>query len=414
MAASKLGDAFRYVALMWAAAHAAGALGIMAVRLVDSLPALIFGLHGGRVADRVDRKRTMVGADLLRGLALAAVAAAGVLGHLPLWALLAGALALTMGTSYFEPAYHAALPSLVGRGSVQEANGLVRATGDTILVAGWAATAALLLFLPISSLFALNAVLFFASALLLAGLPGRARRARQTAQTRREAAAMPSRGLRSWLPSLGDQPELAVAVWTLGAGMALSSGTWIVGAPQLVQEELGGGAGAFSLLMTAVAVGSIATGGALSRWPVKDKARWCPLVWLLYLPAYLAFAFAGGLPLALAGALLIGLAQGAAVVLVYSAAQERVPDARLGRVMGLIGVLHRGGAATGLLLVAPLFLLVPLRAIFVVSALVVPVVGVVGLALGASARRSRHGQRQPRDAAEPQRPGDVRRLSSSR
>ena len=49
---SELGDAFQYVALMWFALVAAGPLGILAVRLADSIPALLFGLHGGVVADR--------------------------------------------------------------------------------------------------------------------------------------------------------------------------------------------------------------------------------------------------------------------------------------------------------------------------------------------------------------------------
>src|SRR5689334_3680609 len=50
--ASELGDAFQYIALMWAALIAGGPLGVIAVRLADSIPALVFGFHGGVVADR--------------------------------------------------------------------------------------------------------------------------------------------------------------------------------------------------------------------------------------------------------------------------------------------------------------------------------------------------------------------------
>ena len=52
---SELGDAFQYIALMWAALIAGGPLGVIAVRLADSLPALLFGFHGGVVADRAGR-----------------------------------------------------------------------------------------------------------------------------------------------------------------------------------------------------------------------------------------------------------------------------------------------------------------------------------------------------------------------
>jgi hypothetical protein len=67
VAASEIGDSFQYIALMWLALRAGGPLGVVAVRLADSVPAFVFGFHGGVAADRFDRKRLMVGADLVRG-----------------------------------------------------------------------------------------------------------------------------------------------------------------------------------------------------------------------------------------------------------------------------------------------------------------------------------------------------------
>ena len=52
VSASELGDSLHYIALMWLALDAGGPLGVVAVRLADSVPAIIFGLHGGLVADR--------------------------------------------------------------------------------------------------------------------------------------------------------------------------------------------------------------------------------------------------------------------------------------------------------------------------------------------------------------------------
>jgi Transmembrane secretion effector len=57
--ASELGDALHYIALMWFAFDAGGPLGVVAVRLADSVPALVFGLHGGLAADRWDRRRSV-------------------------------------------------------------------------------------------------------------------------------------------------------------------------------------------------------------------------------------------------------------------------------------------------------------------------------------------------------------------
>ena len=72
------------------------------------------------------------------------------------------------------------------------------------------------------------------------------------------------------------------------------------------------------------------------------------LSWSLYLPAYLLLAVAASLPVAAAGAFFAGVGQSAAVVLAYSAAQEEVRDEVLGRVTGLISLVHRGAHATGL------------------------------------------------------------------
>jgi MFS transporter, DHA3 family, macrolide efflux protein len=140
------------------------------VRLADSVPALVFGLHGGLIADRSDRRRVMVFADVARGAVLVPIAVAGLAGDLQLWMLVVAAFLLETATSNFEPAYGALLPTLVDRSNVQAANGLGRASAEALRVAGWAAAAGLLVFMPLSAFFLLNAVSFFVSGALIAGV----------------------------------------------------------------------------------------------------------------------------------------------------------------------------------------------------------------------------------------------------
>src|ERR671937_308542 len=219
VATSELGDAFQYIALMWAALIAGGPLGVIAVRLADSVPALLFGLHGGLLADRVARRRLMVTADLARAAVLVPIAVAGLAGSLPLWALVVAAFLMTTGSSYFDPAYGAALPALSGREGVQAANALVRASGDALWLGGSALAAALLTVVPLSTFFALNAGSFVISALLLTGLPAFERTLAEGERPRiREAFAV-----------LRPRPWLAAAVAALGVAVTVSSGTWIVG-----------------------------------------------------------------------------------------------------------------------------------------------------------------------------------------
>jgi MFS family permease len=389
VAISELGDAFQYIALMWFALVAGGPLGVIAVRLADSLPALVFGFHGGLMADRWDRRRLMISADLVRGLVLIPIAVLGLTGHLPLAVLVVAAFALTAATSYFEPAYGALLPTLVDRRNVQPANGLVRATADALSVGGWALAAALLAFLPISAFFALNAASFFLSAALLVGI-----RARSTAVN-----GEPERPrIRQGFAALRPRRVLAAAVVVLGIAVTLSSGTWIVGVPELVRSTLDRGAGSFSLVAASYALGSICAGLALARFPVRRKAAGSMLAWLLYLPAYGLFALAGSLGVALAAGLGCGIGQGAAWVLVNSAAQEEVPDQLLGRVTGLIALVHRGAHATGLLFVSPLFAFVSPPSVFAAAAVAIPLTGLAGLFVSARAAEARAGatSRSPR------------------
>jgi MFS family permease len=373
--ASELGDAFQYIALMWFALEAAGPLGVLAVRLADSIPALIFGFHGGLLADRLDRRRTMIAADLVRGAVLVPVAVAGLLGNLPLWGLVLAAFVLTAGTSYFDPAYGALLPGLVERRNVQQANGLVRATGDAVSVGGWAVAAGLLAFMPLSAFFAVNAASYFVSAALLSGIQAR------RAPTRPEGTTWAQ--VREGFAALRLLPVLAVAVAAVGIAVTIESGTWMVGVPELIRTELGAGAASFSLVMVGYALGSIGAGLYLAHHPVRRKAYASLLAWCLYLPAYLLMGLAGSVAVAVAGAMCAGLGQGSAIVLVNSAAQEQVPDRVLGRVLGLISLVHRGAHATGLLFVAPLFTIVEPRPVFVGAALAAPVIGLGGVALAA-------------------------------
>jgi MFS transporter, DHA3 family, macrolide efflux protein len=369
VAASELGDSLHYIALMWFALEAGGPLGVIAVRLADSIPALVFGLHGGLAADRWSRKRLMVGADVVRGIVLVPVAAAGLAGSLPLWGLVVAAFLLETATSYFAPAYGATVPTLVERENVQQANALVQGTVQALSIGGWAVAAALLAFIPVSVFFAVNAVTFFVSAALIAGL--------RHGREHDEHAATPR--LREGFAALQPRPLLAAAVLALGVAVTITSGTWIGGVPTLVRDTLHHGAGAFSIVMAGYAAGSIVSGIVLSRIPIRRKARASLIAWVMYLPGYGLVALATSLPLAIAGAFFAALGQSTSVVLLNSAAQEEVPDHLLGRVLGLISFTHRGAHATGLLLVSPLFAFVAARAVFGAAAVVVPLVGLIAV-----------------------------------
>jgi MFS family permease len=378
---SELGDAFHYIALMWLALDKGGALGVIAVRLADSMPALIFGLHGGIAADRWDRKRVMISADLARGAILIPVAIAGLTNHLPIWGLVAAAFLLETATSYFAPAYNALVPALVDRRNVQEANALIGATTNALSIGGWAVAAGLLAIAPLSTFFALNSISFFVSAALISGI---ARRDVTDLSLHTEPPK-----IREAFAALRPIPTLAAGVIVLGVAVTISAGTWIAGVPELIRDVLHRGAGGFSIVMSAYAIGSVTAGTLLTRYPVTNKARASLLAWTLYLPAYGLFALGNSFPLALAGAFVAGIGESAARILLTSAAQEQVADDVLGRVMGVISLVHRGAHATGLLLISPLFAVFAPRAIFAGAAVAIPAMATIGATLAYLAEKRR-------------------------
>jgi MFS family permease len=164
--------------------------------------------------------------------------------------------------------------------------------------------------------------------------------------------------------------------------------------PELVRSVIGKGASGFSIIMVGYAAGSIAMGGLLARYPVENKARASLLSWILYLPAYGLFAVTASLPVAVAAAFIAGIGQSAALILLTSAAQVEVADEVLGRVMGVISLVHRGGHATGLLLIAPLFAIFAPPAIFAGAAIAIPLAGIVGFVVAYAVESRR------REAAE--------------
>jgi MFS family permease len=375
---SELGDALNYIALMWLALEEGGALGVVAVRLADSVPAFLFGLHGGVAADRWSRRRLMIGADLARAATLVPVAIAGLGGSLPLWALVVAAFLLEAATSYFAPAYGATIPAVVGRENVQQANALVHATAQALSVGGWALAALLLLVLPISTFFAVDAATFLVSAALIWRLrAGRGRAAHGEVPRLREGIA-----------ALRPRRTLSLAVVVFAIAMTITTGSWIAGVPTLVRDSLDQGAGGFSIVMAGFALGAIAAAATLARVPVRSKGRASMLAWAIFLPAYGLIALAGSLELVVAAAIGTGAGETLSYVMLNSAAQEEVPDHVLGRVLGVISFVHRGAHATGLLLVAPLFAVATARPLFGAAAIATMLVGLAGVVAAARLARA--------------------------
>ena len=140
------------------------------VAAAEAAPYLLFGLFSGALTDRWNRKKVMVTADVLSTLLVATVPLADLLGELTVPHVLAVAfLGPTIGV-FFDGAVFGALPTLVGRGRIAEANSLTWAAASVVEMAMPSAVGVLLAFVHPAWLLGFDALTFAFSAVLIGGI----------------------------------------------------------------------------------------------------------------------------------------------------------------------------------------------------------------------------------------------------
>jgi MFS family permease len=127
-ALSNLADGLVKIALPLVAVTVTDSPALVAgVALAVTLPWLFFALPAGALADRVDRRVAMVTANVVRAVAVAALAVALVLGlessAAAIWTLYAVALLLGTAETVYDTSAQSILPQVVPRDRLPRANG---------------------------------------------------------------------------------------------------------------------------------------------------------------------------------------------------------------------------------------------------------------------------------------------------
>jgi MFS family permease len=140
------------------------------VAALEALPYLLFGLPAGALADRFDRKRVMVAADLVNAAVLATIPVASWLGVLTVPHLLVAAFVVPALFVFFDAADFGAVPTLVGRDRIAAANSAIWSTSTVIETTVPLLAGAVFAVISPASLIAVDAVSYVASALLIRAL----------------------------------------------------------------------------------------------------------------------------------------------------------------------------------------------------------------------------------------------------
>jgi MFS family permease len=217
------------------------------------LPMLLFGMVGGIIADRRDKRRVLLATQTTAGLIALAMGVLVMSGHVALWHVYLLAFLLGCVTAVDNPTRQAFVTEMVGPDEVTNAVGLNSATFNAARVVGPAVAAIVIQVSGIAPAFFVNAASYLA---VLAGL-----HAMRPEELFRQAPAPRSAGqIREGLRYVWATPELrstiALVLVVATFGMNLS-----VVLPLLARFTFHGTAGTYGLLMSTMAVGSL--GGAL-------------------------------------------------------------------------------------------------------------------------------------------------------
>ena len=140
------------------------------VAACEAAPYLLFGLFSGALTDRWNRKKVMVAADVVSAALVATIPLADLFWHLTVPHVLAVAfLGPTVGV-FFDGAVFGALPMLVGRERIAEANSVAWAAASVVEMVMPSVVGVLLAFLHPAWLLGFDALTFALSALLISGI----------------------------------------------------------------------------------------------------------------------------------------------------------------------------------------------------------------------------------------------------
>ena len=132
------------------------------------LPYLLFGLILGAWADRVNRKRMMIGTDIGRAFIVASIPLLFAFGILTIWWIYIVAFIHATLTICFEAGEFAAIPSLVNQDDLVTANGRIQASYSGASIIGPLLAGVLVTLIPLSALLLIDSFSFLASSFSLA------------------------------------------------------------------------------------------------------------------------------------------------------------------------------------------------------------------------------------------------------
>ncbi|GCF10320.1 MFS transporter [Dictyobacter arantiisoli] len=375
---SAMGDYLYSLAVIWIAVKAVGSEASV-VAAAQASSQLVFGLLGGVYADRWDRRKVMVLVDIVRAGAVALLALLATLGMLQFWELVAGAVVIGSLGSLFDPALQASLPALAGDArTLQATNGLMDITSRVARALGPSMAGLLILFLPLSQFFTLDAISFVISALAILSL-GR------HIVWKAQSSLQKQVGLRGIWYEISGAVRLVgqhkLLAWTLLLNglmnLAWSAG-FLIGVPLLADRVLKGNIGVYGLIVGAYGVGNVISNLILGSIALQRRGVMIFCGKIIVGLGFIIIACAHSPAIAIIGSALAALGGPMGDITMLNIMQIDLPLSSLGKVYSLRMMLANIGSSLGLFLAFPLFAHVSIMFGILLCAFTMIALGLVG------------------------------------
>lgn len=265
---SLLGDWFNTIALYTLVSTLTGSpLAMGAIFLTKMLPWALVSPVAGVVVDRYNRRRLMIGADLLRAVVVLGFLLVDEPSEVPLLYVLLTAQVVT--GAVFQPAKSASLPNITTPRELLTANALMSATWSTMLAVGAALGGVAAAVLGAEAVFWIDSATYLVSALFIFGTTIPQNTEAGEAGLLRSAAREIADGWQHVRthPRIG-RMSLAKASWALGGGALVYMLTLL--GDRVAPGALAAGIG---VLFMARGIGT-GIGPVIVRWLFQDRHIW--------------------------------------------------------------------------------------------------------------------------------------------
>jgi MFS family permease len=331
--ASAIGGSISGVAVNWVVFRYTGSsIDVAYVGLTGILPGIALGLFAGVFADRYDRRRIMISADLVRMVVMGVLALALYASGFSLILVLAAMTLVYSFSAVFTPASQAIIPRIVPTGQLEAANGALAALTQLGYTIGAGVGGIVVVLAGAVVGFGLNSATFALSALFLLQISASAGR----------AASVPDGTRRSFRKDFGEgiaymrshRPVLEVTLGFLpGNFLFIMVPSFFVVYSATVY---GANAAVFGSITASMAAGAVV--GALMVAPLRMR-RYAGVAMGLSVVAEAAavglLVVGRPLPLSLIGAAGAGITIGLINTVYYSTMQAIVPNTVLARVLSI-------------------------------------------------------------------------------